>query len=59
VLRDGPGISIAYSGGGPHPGGAQFAYADGSIRMVRFETPQAVVSALMSTRGGEVVATAE
>jgi prepilin-type processing-associated H-X9-DG protein len=39
----------------PHSAGAQFAYADGSVRLVRFGIDQAVVAALLSPRGGEVV----
>jgi prepilin-type processing-associated H-X9-DG protein len=59
VLRDARGLEVAYSWGGPHPGGALFAYADGSVRPVRFGADRAVVSALMSPRGGEVVGQAE
>jgi prepilin-type processing-associated H-X9-DG protein len=55
ILRDAPDIPIAFTWGGPHPAGAQFAYADGSVRLVRFGTDPNTVAALLSPGGGEVV----
>lgn len=34
VLRDGPGIRYKPNWGSAHPGGAQFLWADGSVRMI-------------------------
>jgi prepilin-type N-terminal cleavage/methylation domain-containing protein/prepilin-type processing-associated H-X9-DG protein len=38
-----------------HPGGLQFAYADGSVRFVSNSIPRAVYRALATRAGGEVV----
>lgn len=44
-----------YNWGSPHPGGANFAMADGSVRMIAYSTPEPVVAALLSPAGGETV----
>jgi prepilin-type N-terminal cleavage/methylation domain-containing protein/prepilin-type processing-associated H-X9-DG protein len=57
VLRDAPGVALQTreNWGSAHPGGAQFVFADGSVRPVPYSTPPAVVRALMTPSSGEVV----
>jgi prepilin-type processing-associated H-X9-DG protein len=38
----------------PHPGGANFLFADGSVRLIRY-TARDVMPALATRAGGEVV----
>jgi prepilin-type N-terminal cleavage/methylation domain-containing protein/prepilin-type processing-associated H-X9-DG protein len=46
-----------YSFRSRHPGGLQFAYADGSVRFTRDSIPLAIYRALATINGGEVVST--
>jgi prepilin-type N-terminal cleavage/methylation domain-containing protein len=55
VGRDRSGDGFQWNWGSAHPAGVLFAYADGSVRPVRHGTPEAVVSAMMTPAGGEVV----
>jgi prepilin-type N-terminal cleavage/methylation domain-containing protein/prepilin-type processing-associated H-X9-DG protein len=57
VLHDGLDVDVPYNWGGPHDAGAQFAFADGSVRLLAFGTDPSVVFALMTPHGGEVIAT--
>lgn len=41
--------------GAPHPAGAHFVYADGSVRALRFGTDPVKVRELMTPSGGEVI----
>jgi prepilin-type processing-associated H-X9-DG protein len=52
--------------GSPHPGGAHFLFGDGSVRMIPFSAnigyglpEDAILAALMTPNGGEVVALPE
>ncbi len=58
VVRDDPGMgfSYRYNWGSAHPGGAQFVLADGAVQSIAYGTDAAVVSALLTPAGGEVVA---
>ena len=38
-----------------HPGGVNFAFADGSVRFIKENRPLAVFQALATRQGGEVV----
>ena len=45
----------AWGAGSFHPGGAQMVLADGSVRFINETTDQAVIVALVSISGGEVI----
>jgi prepilin-type N-terminal cleavage/methylation domain-containing protein/prepilin-type processing-associated H-X9-DG protein len=47
--------TVPFNWGGPHTGGAQFLMADGSVRTLRFGLEPALVWALMTPDGGEVL----
>jgi prepilin-type processing-associated H-X9-DG protein len=47
--------SAANQCGPADPAGAQFAFVDGSVRLLCHGTPPAVMQALLTPAGGEVV----
>jgi prepilin-type N-terminal cleavage/methylation domain-containing protein/prepilin-type processing-associated H-X9-DG protein len=55
VLRDQIGNDFPWNWGARHVAGVQFAFADGSVRMVRFGVDGYVMYALMTPAGREVV----
>jgi hypothetical protein len=55
VLHDAPGVFFPCNWGSPHTAGAQFVLADGSVRLLPFETPRLIVAALLTPSGGETV----
>jgi prepilin-type N-terminal cleavage/methylation domain-containing protein len=55
ILHDANGILFPYNWGAAHPAGAQFALADGSVRLIAFGTNRNTVAALMTPAGGEVI----
>ncbi len=57
VMRDGIGIDYKTNWGSPHPGGAQFLFGDGSVRLIAYEISWEDMSALITPKGGEVVET--
>jgi prepilin-type N-terminal cleavage/methylation domain-containing protein/prepilin-type processing-associated H-X9-DG protein len=52
---DAPGVSAGDTFGSAHPGGVNFALADGSVRLFSFSTPSNVVQAYLTINGGEVI----
>jgi prepilin-type N-terminal cleavage/methylation domain-containing protein/prepilin-type processing-associated H-X9-DG protein len=54
VLRDAPGIPYKGNWGSAHPGGAQFLFADGSVRPLAHGTPWTTLLPLLTPDGGEV-----
>jgi prepilin-type processing-associated H-X9-DG protein len=57
VLQDARGgwWFFRWNWGAAHPGGAQFVFVDGSVRMIAHGTLEKTVRALMTPDGGEVV----
>jgi prepilin-type processing-associated H-X9-DG protein len=56
IVKDIAGYAYAAEHwGAAHPGGAQFLFADGSVRMLAYWTSPEVVGALLTPDGGEVV----
>jgi prepilin-type processing-associated H-X9-DG protein len=49
------GDAFRYNWGSAHLGGAQFLFADGSVRMVAFGTSATTVLALMTPNGSELI----
>jgi prepilin-type N-terminal cleavage/methylation domain-containing protein/prepilin-type processing-associated H-X9-DG protein len=49
------GLGFRNNFGSAHGAGAQFLFADGSVRLLRFGTATSTVWALLTPRGGEVV----
>jgi prepilin-type processing-associated H-X9-DG protein len=54
VIRDGT-LPFEDKWGSPHSVGANFLFGDGSVRTIRHGSPQPLVMALMTPRGGEIV----
>ncbi len=48
------GRQFRFNWGAPHTAGAQFVFADGSVRQLSYATSQNVVAALLTPSGGEV-----
>ena len=57
LIRDRRGdfLDARENWGGPHPAGAQFLFADGSVHLIPYGTPPQTILALMTPAGGEVV----
>ncbi len=57
LLRDGPGDYAAAreNWGSPHPAGANFLFADGSVHLIAYGTSAQTIGALMTPAGGEAV----
>ena len=56
VLPDAPnmGLAFRYNWGSAHENGANFLFADGSVRIVPYSTSPIQLSALLTPNGGEV-----
>jgi prepilin-type N-terminal cleavage/methylation domain-containing protein/prepilin-type processing-associated H-X9-DG protein len=55
MVADGPGIPFRENWGSNHPGGVQFLFGDGGVRLLVFDTDPTVLSALMTPDGREVM----
>ena len=55
VLQDMPGVNFQNMWGSAHPGGCGFLFADGHVGSVPFTIDRAVVQAILSPKGREVV----
>jgi prepilin-type N-terminal cleavage/methylation domain-containing protein/prepilin-type processing-associated H-X9-DG protein len=55
VIRDAPGIVFKQNWGAPHPAGANFLFADGSVRGLSFGVSWLTMSALLTPAGGETL----
>jgi prepilin-type N-terminal cleavage/methylation domain-containing protein len=54
VVPDGPGTPFRENWGAP-PAGAQFVFADGSVRVIYFNINWRIVSAMLTPQGGELI----
>ena len=50
---DGPNINYKDNWGSAHPGGVQYLFGDGTVRLLNFEISSTVLTALMTPDGGE------
>lgn len=55
IVRDQPTVTYLQHWGAAHPGGALFAFIDGSVRLLSYSTPDSTMKALLTPRGGEVI----
>ncbi len=56
LLQDTPGLTDSNSFGGPHPGGCNFVFCDGSVRSIGWGLDPVVHGRLANRTDGEVVA---
>jgi prepilin-type processing-associated H-X9-DG protein len=54
VQRDGPNVWFPDHWGSAHAAGCNFAYVDGSVRLLRYGVEQTVMGRLLTPAGGEV-----
>jgi prepilin-type N-terminal cleavage/methylation domain-containing protein/prepilin-type processing-associated H-X9-DG protein len=54
LVPDKPGIPFRENWGSAHPGGVQFLFGDGGVRLISFEIDAAVLLATLTPDGGEV-----
>jgi prepilin-type N-terminal cleavage/methylation domain-containing protein/prepilin-type processing-associated H-X9-DG protein len=55
VIQDGAGIDYQTNWGSPHVGGAQFLFADGSVRPIAYGTSWQIMTALLTPNAGDIV----
>jgi prepilin-type N-terminal cleavage/methylation domain-containing protein/prepilin-type processing-associated H-X9-DG protein len=55
VYLDRPSVNFPNHWGSAHPGGAQFLFADGSVRNISYTVPHTEVSKMLTPSGGEVI----
>jgi prepilin-type N-terminal cleavage/methylation domain-containing protein/prepilin-type processing-associated H-X9-DG protein len=62
LVRDAPGLALTTlkdyfkdHWGSAHPGGVQFLYGDGSVKLIPFDVEIRTIAALLTPDGGEVV----
>jgi prepilin-type N-terminal cleavage/methylation domain-containing protein len=54
VLRNARGVDLFGNWGSSHPSGAEFLFADASVRMIPYQSHSPIVAALLTPNGGEV-----
>jgi prepilin-type processing-associated H-X9-DG protein len=54
VIKDAPGVLFVDSWGSAHLSGVQFLYADGSVRLMKFNTSLETVQALITPNSGDL-----
>lgn len=55
IIRDALGIRFKQNWGATHLSGANFLFADGSVRLLQHNAPSLMVSKLLTPDGGEVI----
>jgi prepilin-type N-terminal cleavage/methylation domain-containing protein/prepilin-type processing-associated H-X9-DG protein len=55
VYQDAVGVPFPDHWGSAHPGGANFLFADGSVRTLSYSVPNTEVLKMLTPRGGEVI----
>ncbi len=55
LFRDVPGVEFGNNWGSAHPAGANFLFADVSVRLLTYDTDPNVLGALLTPSGGESV----
>lgn len=55
VFQDVIGVNFSHNWGAAHPGGAQFIFGDGSVRLLSYDISTGLLMALMTPNGGEVI----
>jgi prepilin-type N-terminal cleavage/methylation domain-containing protein/prepilin-type processing-associated H-X9-DG protein len=55
IYQDAIGVPFPDHWGSAHPGGAQFLFADGSVRNITFAIPHTEVLKMLTPRGDEVI----
>jgi prepilin-type processing-associated H-X9-DG protein len=55
ILCDAADVVFPYNWGSPHPGGANFLFADGSVHLLAYDTSSDIVHALLTPNGHEPV----
>jgi hypothetical protein len=53
VLRNARGVNFFGNWGSSHPSGAEFLFADASVRMIPYQSHSPIVAALLTPNGGE------
>jgi prepilin-type processing-associated H-X9-DG protein len=55
IVKDVAGVAYTTGWGAAHSAGAQFCFADGSVRLLHYDTPSWIVLALLTPAGQEAI----